>query len=188
MRIGKMIESKYKEFAKYTYTKEEVENLTKSNKYNLGNCDAFSVYHAYVGRHDQPGVYDKRPCVVLEDLGEKVKVFKLSSKNNRVKNIIFYEIKHYGNLNLKDTSYVRVEKDAYIINKKWITLYDGNLSAEDSSNIIEILESDQMKKKIKESNRRRKLAEEIWEIYYHSRPVMDCDDIGITMINPDEDW
>lgn len=45
--------------ANCTYTLKEVLALTKNRRNTYKNLKIFEIYYAYVGRHDQPGVYDK---------------------------------------------------------------------------------------------------------------------------------
>lgn len=59
------------ELSKYVYSLEEVLSLTKANNYKERKYYPFEIYHAYVGRHDQPGVYDKRACMIVNDMGKK---------------------------------------------------------------------------------------------------------------------
>lgn len=124
------------EMPKYTYTIEEVMQNTKNHSINY-NLDIYEVYYAYIGRRDQPGVYDKRPCIIYRDLGEEVQVFKITSKGKD--NPYRYKILDCVNAGLKDPSYISLDNNMYAINKAWITPYVGCLSNEDVSRVSDLL-------------------------------------------------
>lgn len=129
---------RYNEFSKHVYTLFQVLDAAKKNKYKAGFCPQYSVYHAYVGRHDQPDVYDKRACLILKDAGEKVVVFKITEVPS--KNPLRYEIKDHEDLNFEGPSYIRLDEKPYYINKDWITTYDGELHQIDANCIDKLLQ------------------------------------------------
>lgn len=125
------------EFSKHIYTFDEVVELTKNNKYCTGKCKMFEVYHAYVGRHDQPDVYDKRACMILEDLGDQVSVYKITDEHRD--HPLRYLLTTNSGLNFKGPSYVRLDEDPYVIDKKWITMFDGDIKLIDIIQINKML-------------------------------------------------
>lgn len=128
---------KLDEFSKHVYTLQQVLQFAKTNKYDSGECRPFEVYHAYVGRHDQPGVYDKRACLIIDDYGDEVGVYKITSEYR--KHYLRYLIKDNSDLNFSGPSYIRLDEDPYVIDKKWITMYDGELKIIDTSSIKSLL-------------------------------------------------
>ncbi len=128
-----------KEFSKHIYSKSEVEAFAKTNQYDPGVCSTFEVYHAYIGRHDQPDVYDKRACMVIKDLGKEVSVLKITSKISKQSNVESFKISNNEPLNFNGPSYIRLEKIPYVINKKWITGFDGDISKSDTSILAKII-------------------------------------------------
>lgn len=130
---------KLKEFSKHVYSRQEVETFAKTNKYNPGTCDTFEVYHAYIGRHDQPEVFDKRACGVLDDYGDKVAVCKLTSKVPKQYGVESFKISNNDSLSFNGPSYVRLEKKVYVINKKWIIGFDGDIPKSDRPILAKII-------------------------------------------------
>ena len=119
---------KLDEFSKRIYSLFDVLALAKNNNYRCGACSPYQIYYSYVGRHDQPDVYDKRPCLVIEDFGNKVSVLKLTSTNKNT-----YKIKAIDDLSLNGDSYIRLDDEPYMVNKDWITMYVGELNETDIS-------------------------------------------------------
>lgn len=138
MRIGEMYMSiKLHEMAKYEYTLEEVLDYEKNNKNSLRGCNTYEIYYAYIGRYDQPGVYDKRPCVVIEDLGENVLVAKITSKSKNSPRR--YLIKNYRGLNIENPSYIKLDEELYTISKKWLILFCGDIKYSDALEIEKLI-------------------------------------------------
>lgn len=132
------MKNKLEEMANYTCALEEVLALTKNRRNAYKNLKTFEIYYAYVGRHDQPGIYDKRPCVIAEDLGEEIRVYKLTSKESP-KQKLRYKIKDTTYANVKNNSYIRLEDKPYQIKKTWVTSYIGVLSSEDLQEVLKLL-------------------------------------------------
>lgn len=125
------------EFSKYIYTLQDVLNFAKDNKYDAQECRPFEVYHAYVGRHDQPGVYDKRACMIVEDLGKEVSVYKITAEHRD--HPLRYLIQDNRGLNFKGPSYIRMDEDLYTLDKKWLTMFDGDIKYADTLEIKKLL-------------------------------------------------
>lgn len=137
---------KLNEFSKHIYTLLEVLDAAKRNQYDCGECETFQIYYAYVGRHDQPDVYDKRPCLILNDFGNKVAVLKLTSKYYA--SDLKYQIKELDNLSLDGDTYIRLDEKPYTINKDWITMYVGDLDRIDADALKNQLFAKKVRSKI----------------------------------------
>lgn len=124
----------FQEMANHTYSLKEVLSFTKENKYSCGECSIGEVYHAYVGREDQPDVYDKRACLIIKDLEDKVLVCKITSKGRN--DYFRYKLKSNEDLNFPGPSFVRMDNKPCLIDKKWITMFDGKILNEDKEEIL----------------------------------------------------
>lgn len=127
----------YSEFSKHVYSLLDVLDFAKNNSYDCDECKPFEIYYAYVGRSDQDNIFDKRPCLVIEDFGNKVSVYKMTSVPNTSE--YRYKIKDISHLSLNNDSYVKLDDKPYLINKDWITMYVGQLSKKDAVAIANLL-------------------------------------------------
>lgn len=83
-------------------------------------------------------INDKRPCIIVEDLGEEIRVYKLTSKESS-KQKLRYKIKDTTCANVKNSSYIRLEDKPYQIKKTWVTSYVGVLASEDLQEVLKLL-------------------------------------------------
>lgn len=127
----------YSEFSKHIYSLLDVLDFAKNNNYDCGECKPHEIYYAYVGRDDQDNTFDKGPCLIAEDFGNKALVYKITSKDN--KSPYRYRIKNIDDLSLNGNNYIRLDDKPYLINKDWITMFVGELTEDDMRNVIDLL-------------------------------------------------